>query len=155
MAPKDERKSQAERDAEVEGALRAWRERDRGLPREEADRVWEAAWTALDFSWEGLADAGWERGEEANEAQRLKRWRAPADLPGDGNLHGEGAIAWRESTLQEYLRWSPAKTGELLTNSQLRASHLLIPDGENRLWHAVHTPELRALPGAPRAGDAV
>ncbi|MEL6318369.1 MAG: hypothetical protein AAFR16_12115, partial [Pseudomonadota bacterium] len=154
----DTETDQAARDAAVKAAFAAWdKERtfvdDEGVhrpkPKDEIDALWEAMWRAADFSWAGLADAGWERGTyEANEAQRLKRWRAPADFPGDGRVHGEGDTAWRQSNLQEYWRWSrfaPGFAGEdrLLSDEELTRAGLLI-EAEGVLWHVLHRPGLRA-----------
>jgi hypothetical protein len=144
MAPMDTRDQEA-RDAEVEAALRAWREREGNISKEEVDKLWEAAWVAIDFSWDGLADAGWDRGEDANAAQKLKRWRAPADFPNGGTLHDEGDSAWREATLQDYWRWSPTNNGKILNDNLIKAKHLLVRDSKGRLWHALHRPDVHVL----------
>ena len=46
---------------------------------ERAER-WLAQWRRFDFSWHGLSYANWTGA--ADEGGLLKRWRAPADFPG-------------------------------------------------------------------------
>ena len=149
--------------AAQDAAFKAWRERPRGADREETDRLWLAMWEAADFSWDGLADAGWDLGFQASEAQRLKRWRAPADFPGRGQVHGEGEAAWKEATLQDYWRWSigiEESAPHLLSNDELIAAKLLVRDEAGALWHVLHRPEViaamrgsAALDGAASEAD--
>jgi len=148
---------EAAKRAAAGAAFQAWRMRPRDASREEIDRLWLALWDAADFSWDGLADAGWDLGYRASEAQKLKRWRAPADLPGDGAVHGEGETAWKEATLQDYWRGSIGiKAGgpRLLSDEDLVAAGLLTKvDGT--LWHVLHRPEVTADITALRGSAAL
>ena len=125
-----------------------WRELVLDLPKDEAEKLWKQAWAEVDFSWNGLADAGWELGESASDAQKIKRWRAPADFPGAGKLHGHGTGTWRESTLQEYWRCSfgtsesNASRFRLLTDVELREIGLLVEDDAGIAWHLLHRPKV-------------
>lgn len=120
---------------------------------EALDVCWEALWEACDFSWSGLADAGWERydptphADAATFAQKLKRWRAPAWFPASGRTHGAGALAWKEATLQDYWRWAAGRR-TLQSDEALLQAGLLVSDGAS-LRHVVHH---RAL-GLARAGS--
>jgi hypothetical protein len=108
-------------------------------------------WSASDFSWAGLADAGWELGENASPAQKLKRWRAPPDFP--KNAEGEGkrptsatakASRWKKATLQDYWRWSFGVADgpiRLLTDGELKDLGLLVADEQGVLWHLLHSPQ--------------
>lgn len=104
---------------------------------------WEAKWEAVDFSWEGLADAGWELDDQASEAQKLKRWRAPAHYPGGGAVRVVGADTWREASLQDYWRWSIGITDDnpsrLLSDEELLQKGLIERDTNGKLWHVLHT----------------
>lgn len=147
-----EAQSQEARDVAVRAAFGAFRD-DRTMPGEEGKParpkpyaeivpLWEAMWQTFDFSWGGLADAGWERGTGANDAQKLKRWRAPADFPGGGAVQGEGATVWKQANLQDYWRWSIGITeeawpGRLLSDEELRAQGLL-REVDGRLFHLIH-----------------
>jgi len=152
---------QAERDAKVTAAFEAYgvgrtTEDEQGRtvqkPFPEQRARWEAMWEAADFSWEALADAGWERGKSANQAQELKRWRAPVDFPLDVPVTSEGEKAFKPATLQDYWRWVPNQGwsenqgwagGRLANDDELKALGLLV-EVEGRLWHALHRAELRA-----------
>ncbi|MCW3848096.1 pentapeptide repeat-containing protein [Sphingomonas sp. LB-2] len=137
-------------DEKVAAAWEAYGQRYRQIPYADLCQMWETLWATCDFSWAGLADAGWERGDEANEAQKLKRWLAPADFPGEGRVHGEGELAWREATLQDYWRWVPLRrsaskpsttlgrwAGKLLSDAELiKLGALTEIDGS--LWHSIH-----------------
>lgn len=136
---------QAAKDAAVTAAFEAWRNRPKDLDAEAVTALWEAMWEVFDFSWEGLADAGWERGDEANEAQTLKRWRAPFNFPGVGTIRGEGQTTWREATLQDYWRWSLGFEGDAtgqsrLTDYELEVAGLLLRKDDGTLWHRLHLP---------------
>ena len=149
--------TQAERDARVKAAFKAYLygrtvpgeagKPERSKPLADITPLWEAMWAAADFSWDGLADAGWERGRRANPAQILKRWRASADFPGVGTVVGAGERAYKEATLQDYWRfvfwsaeageafgpWDPAAIDDAMAvNGLLQA----LPDG--RVFHALH-----------------
>ena len=151
-------KTQAERDAEIEAAFNAYRDGrvttgesgkpDRPKPIAEIYPLWEAMWEAFDFSWEGLADAGWDRGDDANQTQFLKRWQAPAGFPGQGDIIGEGDTAYRQSNLQEYWRWSVGLEGEewLLTDPELESLGVFRAY-QGKRYHIVHCP--------PRHQDAL
>ena len=137
----------------ADAAITAFQQRPRDASREEIDRLWEAMWRAIDFSWDGLADAGWELGDDASQAQRLKRWRAPLSFPGGGRVHGAGESAWKEASLQDYWRWSLGAPGfegagpdahRLLEDQELRAAGLFV-QRDGRWFHAVHCAGLRAL----------
>ncbi|UUX51777.1 pentapeptide repeat-containing protein [Nisaea acidiphila] len=134
---------QATKDKVVKTAFAAWRERPEDLDAAAVVELWEAMWEAADFSWEGLADAGWGRKDGPNAAQVLKRWRAPADFPGGGETHGEGEIAWKEATLQDYWRWSLGYEGDergtrRLSDNELRIADLLLKAPDGTLWHRLH-----------------
>ena len=147
--------AQAEKRRAQDAAFRAWENRPRDAGREETDRLWEAMWTAADFSWDGLADAGWELGSRASQAQKLKRWRAPADFPGRGKVSGEGETAWKEATLQDYWRWSIGIVGgkpRLLTDRDLITKGLLV-SFNGGLWHILHRPKAEAYDGP--AGESL
>ncbi|GER03403.1 hypothetical protein JCM17846_10850 [Iodidimonas nitroreducens] len=108
---------------------------------------WEADWEAMDFSWEGLADAGWHLGDLASEAQKLKRWMAPAGFPGEGNVHKISYGDWKEATIQDYWRWSIGiADGEerLLSDDALLARGLLKTGADGKLWHIIHLAETEA-----------
>lgn len=140
MAEADEKRR------EVDAAFAAWDKRPRDASREETDPLWRAMWDAADFSWDGLKDAGWELGSNSSAAQDLKRWRAPADFPGGGDIHGKGKTAWKKATLQDYWRWSIGIVeGEprLLTDDALIAAGLLV-DIDGKRWHVLHRPEVTA-----------
>ena len=114
---------------------------------EEMAGLWQAAWRACDFSWEGLADAGWTRGESAHAAQKWKRWKAPIEFPGGGGLETTDGRAWRQASLQDYWRWSIGITqdpwpGRLLTDDELMALGLL-RDTEAGRFHLLHCPDVR------------
>ena len=107
-------------DAKIQQAEEAWREDltvtlENGETRRktfaERQPIWLNLWEAVDFSWEALADAGWERGDDANYAQELKRWRAPVSLPGDRPVIGEGEGAYQQASLQDYWRYTPLPDG--------------------------------------------
>mgnify|MGYP003109926026 CR=1 FL=1 len=145
MTEQSDRKEadQAAKDAAVKAAFEAWHRPPRDRGPEDTDALWEAMWETCDFSWEGLADAGWERGDKANEAQKLKRWRAPANFPGGGTIHGEGEAAWKEATLQDYWRWSLGFEGDargerLLSDRELEEAGLLVSGADGALWHRLH-----------------
>ena len=147
---------QSERDARIAATIEAYREGRitpgtdgkpaRPKPVSEISPLWEAMWHAFDFSWEGLADAAWSRGDEANAAQEIKRWRAPADFPGDGQIHNEGGeTAWKEGSLQDYWRWSAGIVKGvpcLLSDAELEAAGLLVRR-DDVLWHVLHCPDVR------------
>lgn len=111
---------------------------------------WEEEWEAMDFSWEGLADAGWGLGNRASEAQKLKRWRAPVDFPGGGAVQGEGDSARKEATQQDFWRWSIGITDDdptrLLSDEELLEKGLLERDKHGKLWHAIHRTEANVSP---------
>ena len=133
--------------AAQDAAFKAWRARPRDASREEIDPLWEAMWAVADFSWDGLVDAGWALGHSASEAQKLKRWRTPAEFPGEGKVNGEGETAWKESTLQDYWRWSIGiADGEprLLSDQKLEEADLLVRDEAGTLWHVLHRPDVTA-----------
>lgn len=152
---------QGERDAAVRAAFEAYEkgrtvsdEKGRARPKPYAEQraLWEAMWAAADFSWEGLADGGWERRDKANEAQKLKRWQAPASFPLDAPAQGEGDAAFKPATLQDYWRWVPNQGwtedqgwagGRLANDEELKALGLLV-EVDGQLWHALHRAELRA-----------
>ncbi|WP_193171688.1 pentapeptide repeat-containing protein [Nisaea nitritireducens] len=134
---------QAAKDATVRAAANAWRSRPKDLPAHARAALWEAMWEAYDFSWNGLADAGWERGDKANEGQRLKRWRAPVGVPGTGPVHGHSSAAWKEATLQDYWRWSIgigqiSPGAPMLSDFALHNAGLLVEDSTGTLWHILH-----------------
>jgi len=143
--------TQAAKDAAVKAAWDAYHNRDRKMPYAEARQLWEAMWDACDFSWEGLADAGWERGEDANEAQKLKRWHAPEEFPVDGRVQSEGRASI-EASLQDYWRWTPNNLlpheaqrptwahGRLANDDELAALGLLVA-ADGKAWYALHRPE--------------
>jgi hypothetical protein len=150
---------QAEHDARIEAVFEDYDSsrtffdsQGRKRPKSYAERLalWEKLWTAVDFSWTGLADAGWERGDNANRAQKLKRWRAPPDFPGGGLVQGEGDAAWRPASLQDYWRWIPTEgwtkaqgwgAGRLATDKELKALGLLV-EADSAWWFALHRPEV-------------
>ncbi|MEL7481666.1 MAG: pentapeptide repeat-containing protein [Pseudomonadota bacterium] len=158
--------TQAARDAAVKAAFEAYDEGrtipgedgkpERPKPKEDIDTLWEAMWQAADFSWQGLADAGWDRGPLANAAQKLKRWRAPADFPGGGPVQGEGEARWKQATLQEYWRWSlglepGGASPRLLTDDELTELGLLKTfDGVT--YHLLHCPGVQLSAGRDRLG---
>ncbi len=121
----------------------------------EIEKLWLALWEACDFSWESLADAGWDLestssfwkmnvpGGGANFAQKLKQWCAPLDFPGEGKAHN----TWKEATLQDYWRYDPLPNGgwRKNTDAELIARGLLI-EKDGKLWHALHCPEVTATP---------
>ncbi|MEM8636302.1 MAG: pentapeptide repeat-containing protein, partial [Pseudomonadota bacterium] len=143
---------QEKRDAVVKAAFEAY-EKGRIIPGEDGKPrkqkpladitpLWEAMWIAADFSWAGLADAGWERGDKANRAQELKRWRAPTNFPWGGAVHGEGETAWKKATLQDYWRWSlglgdHAGKGRLLSDADL-IDRGLLKEVDGKLFHLIH-----------------
>jgi len=154
-------------DARVEAAQKAYLEdrtvkdkngRKHSRPYTEIRELWIAYWEACDFSWAGLADAGWDRagtephnkgapGRGANFAQTLKQWRAPADFPGGGKVHGAGETAWKEATLQDYWRWTPLPEGGWRKTSDKTLVDLgLLVEKNGVLWHALHCPEMTAIP---------
>ena len=100
------------------------------LTQEEKDKLyadWEAEWAANDFSWEGLKN---------------HKWRAPAVFRVSGELSGEGDSEYKESTLQDYWRWSLGVPGyenteRLLTDEELLAADLL-QEVDGQLWHIIH-----------------
>lgn len=102
-------------DAAIEAALDAWDRRDRAAPPAGQAPLWAALWQSCDFSWEGLADAGWEWGDGANAAQALKRWD-------DGSRR----------TLQDYWRAG--------SDAEMEARGLLVWH-EGRRWHVLHRSE--------------
>lgn len=108
------------------------------------EHAWLARWEKMDFSWAGLADAGWDSGDAASESQTLKRWRAPADFPGDGKVRGSGPIKWRESNLQEYWRWTfgPGEQ-RLIRDDELIKAGLLV-DVDGKQWHVLYVPGVDA-----------
>jgi len=165
--------TQAETDARVRAAFEAY-ERGRTVPGEdgkprkpkpldEITPLWEAMWIAADFSWAGLADAGWDRGDRANLAQKLKRWRAPADFPGGGALQGEGEAAWKPASLQDYWRFAVWRAGggadraaydPARIDEAMAAAGLLVPvDG--RLFFALHVPGMRLSVALDTGGEDV
>ncbi len=111
---------------------------------------WEAEWEAMDFSWDGLADAGWDLGDEASKPQKLKRWRAPAHFPGDGQVHDRGKYSWKEATLQDYWRWSIGiiddQPTRLLSDDELIEKGLLERDEDDKLQHAIHRAQASVSP---------
>lgn len=141
-----------QRQRKASRARDAWRAYERTAPNSSKKQIalrWEAMWSASDFSWAGLADAGWELGENASPAQKLKRWRAPPDFP--NNAEGEGkmptgatakASRWKKATVQDYWRWSfgvgdgPTR---LLTDEELEDLGLLVADERGVLWHLLHS----------------
>lgn len=149
----------ARRDAKIKAAFAGYESgrtvadadgRKRPKPFAEQRALWEAMWAAADFSWDGLADAGWEREYGANPAQVLKRWRAPVEFP-CGELAEDLDAAFREATLQDYWRWVPNPDwtedqswagGRLASDDDLKALGLLV-EVDGRLWHALHRPEAR------------
>ncbi len=146
----------AKREA-ANAAFQAWRDRPKTPSRDddagneafkaEIDRLWLAMWEAADFSWDGLADAGWDLDyDERSEAQRLKRWWAPAEFPGSERVGADGEFADRKRTLQDYWRWSIGITAgapRLLTDDELAAQGFLV-ERDGVLWHVLHRPETRA-----------
>ena len=108
------------KDAQIKQAEEAW-ENDLTVTLEngetrrktfaERQPIWLNLWEAVDFSWEALADAGWERGDDANYAQKLKRWKAPEGLPVDRPVIGEGEGAYKQASLQDYWRFTPLPDG--------------------------------------------
>jgi hypothetical protein len=160
----------SERDAILKAARDAYEKgqsskdekgRRRPSPYAERRRLWEVVWSASDFSWDGLAAAAWERGEDANPAQQLKQWRAPPDFPGGGALVGADADAFRQASLQDYWRWVPNPGwssdqgwagGRLADDEELRALGLLL-EVDGALWHRMHRPEARASVALDKAGS--
>ena len=159
--------TQAEKDKQIEAAQNAYEygrtvKDENGVtrprPYDEVKALWLELWEACDFSWDGLADAGWERGDDAIFAQHLKRWRAPADFPGPGKLHGTGETAWKEASLQDYWRWSigapgwehvPAEDYRLLTDEELKQAGLLV-ERDGVWFHALHVPDVTvSMPVTP------
>jgi|GEM_PF-5227524 len=153
----DPKTAQRKKDARVKAALEAYikgRTEDQGegrprkvKPASEVYPLWHALWEAFDFSWSGLADAGWERGAKANAAQKLKRWRAPADFPVEGRVYGKGTTASKQATLQDYWRWSIGVTddpapGRLLSDAELFEHHLLLKTHQS-VYHALHCQDVR------------
>jgi hypothetical protein len=158
-----------QRDQAVKAAAEAfWARRtvtdDKGRKRPRAYAeirpLWQALWEACDFSWEGLADAAWERGDKANNAQEAKRWRAPADFPLEVALEGAGEEAFKPASLRDYWRWVPAEGwsedkgwtgGRLASDEELKALGLLV-ETDGRLWHVLHRPEARASVALDKVG---
>jgi hypothetical protein len=158
-----------QRDQAVKAAAEAfWARRtvtdDKGRKRPRAYAeirpLWQALWEACDFSWEGLADAAWERGDKANNAQEAKRWRAPADFPLEVALEGAGEEAFKPASLRDYWRWVPAEGwsedkgwtgGRLASDEELKALGLVV-ETDGRLWHVLHRPEARASVALDKVG---
>ena len=118
MAQQDD---QDRKDAQIQQTLEVWRKDltvtlENGETRRktfaERQPIWLNLWAAVDFSWEALADAGWERGFRANYAQELKRWKAPVSLPVDRPIVGEGEAAYKQANLQDYWRFTPLPDGQ-------------------------------------------
>ncbi len=78
---------------------------------EERHALWLELWKACDFSWDGLADAGWAHGHNTNYAQKLKSWKAPASLPIDGPIYGKVENRWKPASLQDYWRYTQLPDG--------------------------------------------
>ena len=120
-----------------------------GFPDQEdrSSERWFAMWRSNDFSWEGLAETNWEFGTDPRSV--MKRWRAPVDYPGDGEVIGDGQHAYKQASLQDYWRWSfgfeallpdgAEETPVRLTDDQLIAAGLLV-EYEGALWHILHRP---------------
>lgn len=126
-------------------AFNAWDARDHRLAAERNIAAWEAMWAEADFSWEGLADAGWELGDAAGPAQQLKRWRAPMRFPTDAPTRGSRDDVYRCASLQDYLRLAGSAAEDdlrLLTDEELISAGLLTKRGD-ALWHVLHDPEVR------------
>ena len=170
--------TQAEADARIKAAFDAYVKGrtvpgeagrpDKPKPIEEITPLWEAMWAAADFSWAGLANAGWDRADDveddeddtedaevtgkANAAQTLKRWRAPIAFPGGGAVVGEGETAYKQATLQDYWRfifwlaaggeasgpWDPAAIDDTMATCGLLQTR---PDG--RIFHALHCSDMQ------------
>ena len=154
--------TQAEADARIKAAFDAYTDGrtvpgeagrpDKPKPIEEITPLWEAMWATADFSWAGLANAGWDRADEANSAQHLKRWRAPIAFPGGGAVVGEGETAYKQATLQDYWRfifwsaaggeasgpWDPAAIDDAMATRGLLQTR---PDG--RIFHALHCSDVQ------------
>ena len=136
-------RTQDEKDKLVKDALEAWDNRDTSkLSQDEIVALWEDMWKACDFSWEGLADAGWERDDRKNDVQLFKQWRAPTKGP--IKTEAEDPY-WHEATLQDYWRWSAgvpeyADQDLLLNDEQLETAGLL-KRIDGKLWHIAFRPE--------------
>jgi hypothetical protein len=144
-----------DRDKEVESVFTAYRSgrvyvNDNGQirpkPCKEQEELWQRLWEVVDFSWQGLADAGWERREHANEAQKLKRWQAPPDFRNGGIEVGKDEGAYIQATLQDYWRWLPNEDwtadqgfagGRLLSDKELN-QHQLLVEPYGKVYHAIH-----------------
>lgn len=113
-------------------------------------KLWEDAWAAMDFSWDGLKDAGWER-ESGNFSQYYKRWRAPiACAPDDFKnrkaIHGTNEFSWQEASLQDCWRWSRGIPGfehenRLLSDEELEEAGFLV-EWQDKKYHLLHCPVL-------------
>lgn len=111
---------------------------------------WFTAWGAADFSWDGLAQVDWSAALDRRAG--FKRWKAPVEFPGDGDVVGEGQHAFRQATLQDYWRWSfgfeeilseeDRDTPVRLTDQQLIDAGLLV-EFDGKLWHILHREALR------------
>ena len=111
---------------------------------------WFTAWAAADFSWDGLANVDWSAAFDRRAG--FKRWKAPIDFPGDGQIVGEGQHAFRQATLQDYWRWSVGFE-EILSESELDSLVLLsveqlmeaglLVEYDGKLWHVLHREALR------------
>jgi hypothetical protein len=144
-----------ERDEEIKLALDAYRDGRTDVdanghrcpkPYEEQVELWKRMWDVVDFSWQALEDAGWQRANDANDAQKLKRWKAPPNFPNGGVVLGEGDRAYIQATLMDYWRWFPNEDwtadqgfagGRLLSDTEL-IKHGLLVEPRGRLFHAIH-----------------
>ena len=146
-----------QKDARIKAAFEAWENRKtytvdkdgvrKAAAKEDISALWEAMWEACDFSWHGLADAGWARDSfEENAARELKRWRAPLEVLGAGDFATAGHEGVADMlTLQDYWRWSLGVPGfenenRLLTDEELKREGLLV-ERQGRLYFALHDTE--------------
>ncbi|MEM7662765.1 MAG: pentapeptide repeat-containing protein [Pseudomonadota bacterium] len=142
------------KDTNINAALNAWDRRNsykinaEGVREKastfEMDSTWETMWTAVDFSWSGVAGGYWDK-DFQNIAEELKRWHPPTTFP-NLSLHKKSEAAKQiEATLQDYWRWSMGlpgheKEGKLLSDDELIELGLLV-EYESKLWHIIHRPE--------------
>jgi len=62
-------------------------------------------------------------------------------------VHGAGETAWKEATLQDYWRWTPLPDGGWREESDETLLDLgLLVQKNGALWHALHCPEMTAIP---------
>ncbi len=94
--------------------------RDRYHDQADINELWVKMWNSLDFSWSGLANAGWEQTGRVSTSQEIKRWS-------------------NGKTLQDYWRMV-SSSDRLLTDDEMLELGLLV-ELDGVLWHKIHRPE--------------